>query len=418
MRARILAVLILLGSSVYLIGQSAAPSPAADDTPKLVVALFRHGIRSLTPSFAKDADKHSRDKWPALADWKVMVPPPGDPPDCDPGKGWGYLTIHGQKVAQTLGAYYGAYYKQGAWANGFKIYLWADGGNQRTRETANALAVGLKNASSPGNPVTVAFIPACASDPLFHPFKSLCGAPNGDELTHFAAEINKKWQQWAETSYQSEFGQLYNVLSCFKAGQCSPLSAVTAKADACVATDCGSPLQWSGLFSYASSASEGFLLEYANGMDVGWGRVDPPKTAAAEKLQGMLKLHEFYFDKTDRFLGDDKQANQVLAGIEGSNLIREILDQLNRKAGRPTLGLCPRANADSDFVGLVGHDTNLAGVGALLGDLSGSSTTKTSQPTPSVFPRMMPCPRARLSSNFDSGAMPVTSCGLSMSPKA
>ena len=125
--------------------------------------------------------------------------------------------------------------------------------------------------------------------------------------------------------------------------------------------ECGAPLLWKQRFAYASSASEAFLLEYANNMnDVGWGGVDSPK------LRDMLKLHEFYFDKTDRFLREDNQADDALASIEGSNLSREILDQFLRKAGRPRPNSCPRANANSDFVGLVGHDTNLASVGALL----------------------------------------------------
>jgi 4-phytase/acid phosphatase len=101
-------------------------------------------------------------------------------------------------------------------------------------------------------------------------------------------------------------------------------------------------------------------------MNAGWGRVDPPKAAAA-KMRDMLKLHEFYFDKTDRFVHENQDTDYYLPSIEGSNLIREVLDQIKRKANLPTDGKCPRATAQSDFVALVGHDTNLATVGALLG---------------------------------------------------
>jgi 4-phytase/acid phosphatase len=100
--------------------------------------------------------------------------------------------------------------------------------------------------------------------------------------------------------------------------------------------------------------------------EVGWGRVNPPADKSA-KMRDMLKLHEFYFDKTDRFISEKTGTDFDLASIEGSNLIREILDQLKRKIGLPTNGNCPRATAQSDFVGLIGHDTNLATVGALLG---------------------------------------------------
>ena len=102
-------------------------------------------------------------------------------------------------------------------------------------------------------------------------------------------------------------------------------------------------------------------MEYANGMNlkqVGWGNVIDNKTGSTYKLCKLLQLHEFYFTQTQR--------EQYLAGIQGVNLVREILDQLNRKAGRPTLGKCPRANAESQFVGLIGHDTNLATLNQLL----------------------------------------------------
>jgi hypothetical protein len=44
------------------------------------------------------------------------------------------------------------------------------------------------------------------------------------------------------------------------------------------------------------------------------------------------------------------------------------IDQSSRKAGRdsPVDGKCPRAKTDGQFVGLVGHDTNLANVQTLL----------------------------------------------------
>jgi hypothetical protein len=123
--------------------------------------------------------------------------------------------------------------------------------------------------------------------------------------------------------------------------------------------DCNAPVAWSGQFSFASGASEAFLLEYANNMTVGWNRIPvPPQRGAPWSLRDMMQLHEFFFDQMDR--------QPYLAKIQGSNLVREISDQINRKAGGPMLGQCPRASAESRFVGLVGHDTNLASVGALL----------------------------------------------------
>jgi hypothetical protein len=326
--------------------------------------LFRHGVRSPSPDFKPEqADAHSKNKWPLLADWKVMEPKN----ECDPGQGWGYLTIHGHRLVESLGRYYGDHYKQ-AWSKGFNVYLWADAENQRTRATAKALALGFQNSDIPNSQVTVASLPDCIADPLFHPFTRQCGKPQGAKLQTFADEIKGNWRMWATNTYGSEFGQLYSLLACFNKGECTmPLELVTDAVGTCVdAKQCKSPLSWKGRFSYASSASEAFLLEYANNMRVGWGIVDPPKPNAPSKLREMLTLHEFYFDKTDRFLGENGKPDPYLASIDGSNLVREILDQLKRKAGLPLDGKCPRATAESDFVGLIGHDTNLATVGALL----------------------------------------------------
>ena len=367
MHGRILATLVLFGSSLCLVGEAAAPSAADDDTPVFVVALFRHGIRSPTPEFKDtDANQHSGRKWPTLEDWKAM---PMSPPDCDKGAGWGYLTTRGQTVVQGLGAYYGDHYLK-AWKNGFNVYLWADSGNQRTRETANALKMGFKNSGIPESRITLKWQqPDCSTDPLFHPFKAGCGVPDPKTITDAIHSI-EKGRKDAEKNFKANFEELYRLLDC-KGAPCQPLKHVDDSVSPCIdllhpPDKCGSPITWSGRFNgettsgkfpYASSASEAFLLEYANDMpfsQVGWNKVK-----AAGNLPFMLQLHEIYFTLTDR--------ETYLAKIEGSNLVREILNQLRRKAGRPTPDQCLRATVDSDFVGLVGHDTNLANVGALLG---------------------------------------------------
>jgi hypothetical protein len=137
---------------------------------------------------------------------------------------------------------------------------------------------------------------------------------------------------------------------------CKPLDKVTDEVTACLTPkDCSSPIKWTGRFSYASSATEAFLLEYGNNMQddrVGWGRVNPP-TAGKSSLKEMLRLHEFYFDKTDRV--------PILALIGGSNLLREISKTIRQEPGG-----CQHAPVDSKFVGLIGHDTNLAAIGSLL----------------------------------------------------
>jgi hypothetical protein len=78
-----------------------------------------------------------------------------------------------------------------------------------------------------------------------------------------------------------------------------------------------------------------------------------------------LQLHEFYFDKTEREL-NHSAPDLYLAGIQGSNLVREIRDQLNKVVRKAPPEDCPRRSGQSQFVGLIGHDTNLANVQTLL----------------------------------------------------
>src|SRR5690349_758314 len=222
------------GGAARATNTSAERTSASDNGElKLVVALFRHGVRSPTPDFAPaDADQSSGNKWPSLTDWQVMRP------DCDgtppPEKGWGYLTKHGFGLAQALGTYYGNYYKQGAWSNGFNIYLWADALNQRTRATAKALTAGFKNAD-PGVKITTESLTECSVDPLFHPFQRKCGTPDGDKLAAFATGINKDSPGWVRTTYASELAELYPVLNC-QTGQCpKPLPSVKNHATGCAA---------------------------------------------------------------------------------------------------------------------------------------------------------------------------------------
>src|SRR2546425_2910985 len=237
MRDRALAVLILLGCSLLAIGQSAAPpsvekpsrgagspvagAPSAGGSPvaadrelKLVVALFRHGVRAPLDGFTDEsANAHSKNTWPRLAAWKVMKDEHGEPGD------WGDLTVQGQKLVTALGDYYAKYYKSPeAWPNGFKAFLWADAEDQRTRETAKALADGLRK---PDINVTVDFLqPTGKVDLLFHPFKAECGTPNPPDLESIAYHIKSNWWLWAER-YKNRFSQFYGVLGCGSAASCN-----------------------------------------------------------------------------------------------------------------------------------------------------------------------------------------------------
>src|SRR5713226_584426 len=104
--------------------------PALAQTPKLVIVVSRHGIRSPLESMKQ----YTRTSWPDLQTaWGVQNP--------------GDLTPHGQDVITLLGAYYRAHYV----ANGLlsaancpdnQIYFRADTA-ERTQHTAMGLVAGL-----------------------------------------------------------------------------------------------------------------------------------------------------------------------------------------------------------------------------------------------------------------------------------
>lgn len=269
MRARILAVLALLGCSLAVIGQSpkrpivkasskVASAGGSKATPKtdvgqlkFVVALFRHGVRAPLPKFAEREDDHSGQPWPRTpSDWQA--------------KNWGDLTRRGTQLARDLGQDYARSYKRD-WPGGFKVYLWADV-DQRNQDTASALADGFRKEQR----VTVIVDHRSAGpDPLFHPFKAHCGIPEPAELDRVVRNINNSWQQWATSKdyYADELNQLYDVLNCIQNPPCkTPLKVVADTAFAwSTGKDRDSPITWTsttppylGRFPYASSASEAF----------------------------------------------------------------------------------------------------------------------------------------------------------------
>lgn len=110
----------------------------------------------------------------------------------------------------------------------------------------------------------------------------------------------------------------------------------------------GSVAHITGALAITSSVAEIFLLEYGEWPDAsaGWGSVDD------RVLGRLLPAHSKVFDVVNRA--------PVVAWAQGSSLLKEIADAL---AGRH---YDKRAN-DARLVVFVGHDTNIANVGALAG---------------------------------------------------
>jgi len=346
MRARFFAAFLLVLFPRIALSE---PLPPELERARLVrvVALFRHGIRAPLKGFMDSAGVYSGHRWPTLDDWGV-----GQKGQL--GRAWGDLTNHGRDVVKTLGQYYASTYKK-TFGGDFSVFLWADV-DQRTQATGAELANGLKLGGLPN--VEIESLPPHAQvDPLFHPFKAKCGNPDIIELNRARYHIETNAPGWWNENHDAT-NALVKVLDCPANPRCKAIFTLPNVVCACDSPDakcqtnsetynCDGPIYWKGPLTYGSGATEGFLLEYANGMAPGW-----KNNVSLATLKTMLPLHDLYFAKTDR--------QWYVAKLEGSNLLREIRDTVSGTPG------CQHAPSAAKFVGLVGHDTNIANVAALL----------------------------------------------------
>lgn len=117
-----------------------------------------------------------------------------------------------------------------------------------------------------------------------------------------------------------------------------------------------------GPLAQASSFAEDFQLEYTEGMpseSVGWGKVNEAQVIK------FINLHTIYFDLMHR--------TPSLARMEASNMLNTITRTLQQGVeGKAVAGAI--GSPGNKLVLLVGHDTNIGPISALLGlhwDLDG-----------------------------------------------
>jgi len=308
------------------------------DQLRMVVILSRHGVRSPTWTQSR-LDDYSALPWPS---WNVST---------------GDLTSRGFELIKQFGSFdraafaeAGLFAAQGC-AEAPKTFIWADT-DQRTMASGRALAEGL----FPGCPPQVHGLGAGENDPLFHPAADGVTPAQADSaFAEFEAKAKQRYTQQDKLVEEMQ----HVLLGCAPTIACTPAhvpktpllgvptAAVRGKGDHIV--DLQGPL------AQASSFAEDLLLEYADGMtmdQVGWGKVDEPQ------LRRFLALHSDYFGLMHR--------TPALARLEASNMLFHIARTLQQGVEQK-----PVADAigpvGSRLVVLAGHDTNLAGVAALLG---------------------------------------------------
>jgi 4-phytase/acid phosphatase len=300
---------------------------------KLVVILARHGVRS--PTWEQERlNSYSALPWPK---WDV---PPGN------------LTARGYKLVQQFGSFDRTMFAQEGLlsakgcADASKTYIWADT-DQRTIASGKAFADGL----FPSCPPEVFGLKQGENDPLFHPVTK--GTKTADSAASSPGVFTRANLQ-SDSSRYDLLSEMQNVLrGCDRKAPCTPahppqLPLLAASAPYAAGNE-------EGTLALASSFSEDFLLEYADGMpmdQVGWGKVDE------QQLRRFLALHSDYFDQVHR--------TPALARAEASNLLAHVTNTLEQEVDKkPVTDAVGPLGAK--LVVLSGHDTNLAGIAALLG---------------------------------------------------
>jgi 4-phytase/acid phosphatase len=316
---------------------AALPLPAAAQSDEIlhkVVIVSRHGVR--TPTVAPEI----------LATWASQPWPDWNQPAAA-------LTPRGAQLATLMGRYFreylavqGAVPAAGCPANSV-AYVYADV-LERTKATAQALIDGF----APGCGVVLRTRGNVTVDPMFHPLEA--GVCKLDPMTAQKSVLERVGGDLNRVTRdrKASFDALQAALGCCKPALCTAFgrgelcklgdlpTAMTPHAD-------GAGLSLIGALPIASTTSEIFLLEYANGMaasDVAWGRMTP------EQMRETMRLHTEAYDLMQR--------TPYLARRMGSALLSRVAQAVT-SARLLGFGAPDPAVRDAKFVAVVGHDTNI-----------------------------------------------------------
>ena len=372
---RLIAALGLVGLALAQPGAVplAWAQEVAPATLKKFVILSRHGVRSPIPEPSELASwTASEQSWPT---WRCA-----NGKECERGQ----LTPRGQELATQMGAYYRRYLASFLPETADKpcpvpidpkdpkspneLFLWADVGDERTRDTGLALLRGFR----PGCDSAAYFHTQAPKDPIFH---SVAG--NDCKLDPIRAEQDMMHQAKGSLSgvlqrLQTELATAQKVLRCCQPELCQATwkmcpsglpqpekCRLDQELPTCLVpkptSSTPTQVQLGGALRIASTFAEILLLEYANGFkneDVGWGKV------TREQMTPLFRLHTTAFDI--------EQRTPYVAALQGSPLLRRILLALQVKHDKDDDKRPGVAPAGTRFVAYIGHDTNIANIGGML----------------------------------------------------
>ena len=331
--------LLLLAALLLAGAMSAAPAtPAAPDSElKLAIVLTRHGVRS--PLQTNEVlGKYAAEPWPQ---WSV---PPA------------ILTPHGRQQMVLFGNYYRERFAaegllSGDAAKDFRQIFFRTDTDQRTQETARALANGLV----PGAPEPdLHALAEDKPDALFQPVRARPELP--DRALAVAAVLGRMGNDPRNVlrAHQAEFVALEQVLGVTGV----PPPGKVALLDLPVEVHAGTydhTVSLDGSLRIGMQIVDALMLEYTEGMpmkDVGWGRL------TSAQLTQLITLHSLYFN-----LGD---ATFYPAQVQASNLADHLRATIAQAVkGQAVAGAL--GGPGEKLVVVVGHDTNLINLGGLLG---------------------------------------------------
>ncbi len=303
---------------------------------KFVLVLTRHGIRSPTWTNAR-LDEYSSQPWPQ---WPV---------------GPGLLTPHGKQLMTLFGGYYRAEFAErgllshSGCADAQDIYIRADT-DERTLETAHGLAEGIL----PGCKTEVHSLGAGVHDELFHVLGKRSALDPQAAFFALSGRIGDDPTALA-TAYRMPLEAMQKVLTSCAQTPCMAATKTVLGVPASLTPATGDHLaELKGPLSTAATFAENLQLEYLEGMpdsQVGWGSIDK------QSMISLMILHAVSSDLLQR--------TPAIARAQAENLLLQIIRTLDQAEEHKPIPAAIGTPKDK-IVLLVGHDTNISNIAALL----------------------------------------------------
>jgi 4-phytase/acid phosphatase len=325
-----------------LVCASLLPAQAVDDTQlKQIIIFGRHSVRAAVAPNSY-LDQYSAQPFP------------------DFGVAAGILTPNGEQLETILGGYYRQWLTQEGLLTGndtadANFVFFHANVIQRTIDTAQHLWAGML----PSAPVNVQYLtPSTAADPLFLPVGA--GVAQIDSQMAIDSVMGRLGgnPQSLVSAYAPEIALARSVLLGYPLSETPPPLPPTNVTDVTdfvanpivvtPGTD-GAPVDLGGL-STLETVVEPFVMEYADGLQVGWGQLDLGGVSQTSRILNLVLDLEF--------------RTPYLARVQSSNvashIVRTMVQSATGNAMTGTLG-----TPSTKIVALIASDVNVCGLAGL-----------------------------------------------------